>query len=114
MTQIAMCRCGVPLVATFAFARYEFYCLDCGDHLGWLEPGAADETPELVADMDARKAEWVENAGRKLLVHGAWNGDCDRCRLGGESHVQHATDAEREADAAAREWIRSRLVGAHA
>lgn len=112
---VAMCRrCAVPLVCTMAFSKYEFYCLDCGAKLGWLEPDSADETPELLADMEERKEEWSENAGRKLLVHGAWHKDCEQCRLGDGSatHILHATEDEIAADAAARTWITARLVGA--
>lgn len=114
MAKIAMCRrCAVPLVCTMAFSKFEFYCLDCGDKLGWMSPDGADETPELLADMHAREAEWKESAGGKLLIVGAWHKDCDQCRLGdnGATHIQHATDEEIAADAVAREWIRGRLVG---
>lgn len=110
MCRSSSCR-DVPLVATLAFRKYEFYCLDCGSHLGFMEPDAADETPELVAEMDARKAEWDENAGPKLLTPNAWRESCEQCRLGdyAATHVSHATDEEKAADVAAREWIRGRV-----
>lgn len=58
---------GEPLVLTFEWRGFEFYCVVCGRHLDFLEPTAAEETPELmarhaqleaqyVAERDARKA----------------------------------------------------------
>lgn len=107
-----MCpTCDVPLVATLAFRKFEFYCLDCGRHLGFLDPDGREETPELVADMDARKAEWDEHAGLKLLTANAWRGSCERCTIGDytATHASHATSEEVLADAAAREWISGRV-----
>ena len=60
---VAMCRrCDEPLVSTFAFDKFEFYCLDCGGHFGWLEPGSAEPTPTRVAAMNARQEEFNQHA----------------------------------------------------
>lgn len=55
---VAMCPIcpDEVLVATFRWPKAEFYCLACGSHLGWLDPRAAPETPELVARIAAAEA----------------------------------------------------------
>ena len=58
-----MCtECAVPLVMTFLVNQKEFYCLDCGRWFAWLDPDPADETPELLDDMEQRKARFRELA----------------------------------------------------
>lgn len=110
MTRIAMCTAcgGEPLVGTFAFSRAEFICLGCGRLYGFLEPAGADETPELLAVMEERKQEWIEHGGA-ILGHGVMlkgcadaGGPCVR----GESHILHATPAEKAAHEQALEWVR--------
>lgn len=53
----AMCYCGEPLVSTFEFPQYEFYCPPatggCGKMLGFLSPRPAVTTPELAAKQKA-------------------------------------------------------------
>ena len=111
---LATCpRCSAPLIATFAFAKYEFYCLDCGNHLGFFGPRAAEPTPELDARYEGYLAEWQEHAGSRLLVVGARHRGCAECE-GGQYHLDHATDAEREADRAARAWLAERRTRAAA
>lgn len=102
-------RCRVPVVPTFAFRGAEFYCLDCGAKLGWLEPLARTVTPELQTDYDERLAEWREHAGNHLITTGMWHKDCDRCDDGrGSQHHEHATGDEWEAHGRALKWIASR------
>lgn len=105
--QIAMCVCGAPLVSTFAFQGYEFYCLECGRQYEWLEPRAQPATPELEARHDALRAEWREHAARKLLIDGGYHRDCERCNRG-EPHIAHATAEEIAADREARAWLTDR------
>lgn len=106
----AMCpRCAVPVVCTFAFRRAEFYCLDCGRCLGWLDPDSAATTPALLADSEARAREFEENAGRHLIVSGSRLDSCEKCKAG-EDHPLHVTEAEKVADATARTWLVERLV----
>lgn len=112
MSRVAMCRCGEPLVMTLHWARYEFYCLSCGKHYGFLDPTPADETPELLERVAAIEAEWNENAGRKLLTDHAWIEGCDKCEGRGEYHVEHATQADRMLHADAVAWIEQRKAGA--
>ena len=41
-------ECGIPLVWTFHWAYYEYYCLGCGGHWGMLGAGKRiKSTPEL-------------------------------------------------------------------
>lgn len=91
----AMCRrCDVPLVATFAFDQFEFYCLDCGGKYGFLQPKPADETPELVAECDRRLAEFTENASALIPGH----------------KMKFATEAEIEAHQSAMQWLSERAA----
>ncbi|HEY1690084.1 MAG TPA: hypothetical protein VGF95_14610 [Solirubrobacteraceae bacterium] len=104
--KMAMCpSCNEPLISTFAFRGYEFYCLCCGRHLEFLKPVGAEVTPELTARQEALQAEWDEHAGRKLLISG-WYDDCELCKARDEGyHREHATNEERDADRQAREWL---------
>jgi hypothetical protein len=107
-TRVPTCRSdGAPLVATFAFPKAEFVCLDCGALFGWFGPTAADETPELLARTEAYRREWAENAGSKILTPRARHRDCVLCD-GGEDHVDHATEDEIAADSDARAWLKRR------
>lgn len=108
--KLAMCRtygCGAPLIATFLFAHAEFYCLECGKRYGFLSPRPAEPTPELVWQAGL-EAEWDEHAAPRLRVGAWWLDDCEQCRPHGEYHLEHATDAEREAHDAALEWLAER------
>lgn len=94
--KMALCpRCEAPLISTMAFRRYEFCCLECGHLCGFLDPHGAEPTPELEARYQALQAEWDEHVGGRLLVDG---------RQG------HATDEQRDADRAAREWLKERTA----
>lgn len=119
---IACCpRDGAPLVSTMAFSKAEFYCLDCGSHLGFLDPRRGDpEDAGLVTRMEAYEAEWKDNAGGKLLTAGGYHRDCDKCwkepRTDGgtpsgmlEPHTQHATPEEWEAHEEALTWLKQRV-----
>jgi hypothetical protein len=65
---IAMCpRCVVPLVMTMAWSKAEFYCLDCGAHLGFVSPVPADERERLLEQVAARKAEFERLGGNDLI-----------------------------------------------
>jgi hypothetical protein len=65
-------------------------------------------TDELYADSEARKEEWIENAGKHLLTGGAQLLDCETCRVKDESHKQHATIVEIAAHEAALAWLITR------
>lgn len=102
-------RCAAPLISTMAFCKYEFYCLECGTHLGFLSPIGQPGTPELTARYEALKAEWDEHAGAKLLTDDGWHADCTLCERRGEPHSAHATAEERAAHQAAVAWLAERL-----
>lgn len=90
---IAMCACGEPLVATFAFAKEEFICIRCTRMYGWLEPRAAAETPELLARMEENKTLW-ETVSAGLIPAGGRYRECDACTIGAGIHSDHATADE--------------------
>jgi hypothetical protein len=104
----AVCRsCHAPLISTIAFRGFEFYCLQCGRHYGFVQPATAEPTPELQARHRELKAEWDKHAGSKLLIDG-WYAWCKKCRPGGEYHPAHATDRELAAHEAALAWLSER------
>jgi hypothetical protein len=107
---LACCRvCGAPLIATLAFRKYEFYCLECGRHYDFLAPSGRQPTPELKARYQALLEEWNEHAG-KLIVDGGNYSDCETCTSSREPHELHATDDERAAHDAAIAWLRERAT----
>lgn len=83
---------GDPLVMTFAFAGYEFICLECGRLYGFLEPRAAEATPQLLDRAEQRKAEFRPLAAA-IITAGMYRKDCELCTAG-EEHAQHVTEDE--------------------
>ena len=53
--RVAMCPTCVDevLVATFRWPGAEFYCLACRGHFSYVDPRPVDETPELLARIEA-------------------------------------------------------------
>ena len=101
MAKIAMCPCGEPYVMTFLYVGHEFYCVQCGNVDTFLGPRAVEPTPAL----DARTAELRATFQRLcdgIMVAGGYHRDCPTCSAKHEQHYLHATDAEIEADKAAR------------
>lgn len=108
MSRVAMCReCDEPLVCTFAFTAKEFVCVKCGRLYDWLEPDAADETPELLARVAEVKAEW-QPIGEALIGNGVKLRDCEMCSNGGGQHRDHATTEELVAHDEALAWLVNR------
>lgn len=105
-----MCRCGEPLVSTFAFSKKEFICVRCGSLYELLQPQGADETPELLARMEELRAEW-EPIGAALLGGGLMLTSCAECSRTGEPHLDHATAAEVAAHEAALARVREIQAG---
>lgn len=67
---VAMCpRCpDEPLVFTFEMTGAEFTCLGCGGWFGFLDPRAAESTPELDARAAERKATHLEQRAAREAV----------------------------------------------
>jgi len=107
MTQIAMCSCGEPLVMTIRHSGKEFECVVCGALYTYFGPTGADETPELLARMEQRKAEFKALTDG-LLPSSAYMKDCDRCPA--EYHIQHASMEELKANEAALERLAARRL----
>lgn len=111
MSRIATCpSCGDVLVMTMAWRRKEFVCLGCGSLWEFLEPQPADETPELLALIDVRKAEWA-TLSDGLLAGGVMLTSCREAggRCGTEPHYRHAPAEEIAAHEAAAARIGERL-----
>jgi hypothetical protein len=106
--QMACCtRCDEPLICTVAFAHYEFYCLCCGKHLGFVEPTPRPETPENAARYDELKAEWDAHT-EGIVPEGQFGlTSCEKCN-GSLTHRGHMTQAEFDADTRARAWLKER------
>lgn len=109
---VACCpRCpgDVPLVSTCHFYKAEFYCLDCGGTFGFLQPSRALRPGKRLDERCARyQAEWLENAGHKLITPHSWLVDCELCRGRDAYHADHATGAEWAAHEEALAWIEKR------
>ena len=58
--------CDEPLVGTFDWPGYEFVCVCCGRHLGFVEQKPAESTPTI----EARHAE-LDQAFRDAKESGA-------------------------------------------
>lgn len=107
--RVACCPdCDEVLVGTFAFPKYEFYCLNCGGRYGWLSPRAKDETPELLARIEELTTEFEENAGKHLINGGLMLDSCAKCKDEHEPHIYHATDEEKLNHEEALNWLRAR------
>lgn len=107
--KVAMCaRCGDVLVATMLYRKFEFYCVTCGAKYGYSSPWSADETPELLALLVQRRAEF-ETLSEGALAEGGMKLDtCDLCKERHQPHFLHATPAELAADTNARARLRGR------
>lgn len=65
---VAVCPdCSLPLVPTMAWTRCEWYCLDCGKPMGFLEQRAIfDPPPDLTERAAEVQVEWDEHAAALL------------------------------------------------
>lgn len=86
-------RDRTPLIATIAFPKAEFYCLECGGHFGFLDPVPLEPTPEINKQMEALQAEWDEHVAGKIIV--------------GDRIHYSKPDRQAEHDAA-MEWLKER------
>lgn len=113
MAPIAVCKCGAPLIYTFVFPKYEWYCLDCGTKYGMFDAIIVHNPDEELCERERTYLEeWDENVSGRLIVPRSWLTNCLKCKMGDEHamHYQHATEEEQQADIKAREWLDSRLV----
>lgn len=105
----AICpSCGAPLISTMAWPKYEFYCLECGGHYGFLQPRSVESTLELSERYNRLKYEWDKCAGPKLRIVNGWFADCEKCKPHDEYHSAHATKSEHQAEQAALAWLKMR------
>ena len=82
-----------PLIATFAWHKFEFYCLDCGGKFGFLQP--LSKKGNEVAESHARlQAEWDEHVEDGLITQG---------------REDRATPEALAAHEAALQWLRDRV-----
>lgn len=108
-SELSVCRCGAPLIATFHWRSKEWVCLECGRLYAFLNTPSAETTDELWARYEALLAEWKEHAP-KLLTPGAKHEDCEKCwgPDADSQHIDHATAAERAAHEEATSWLLTR------
>jgi hypothetical protein len=95
---------------TFAFPKYEWYCVECGHRYGMFGPQSKDATPKLRDRYIALKTEWDRFAGSRIITPNAWYGPerCSQCDPD-HPHIDHATKAEIQDDADARRWLKERV-----
>lgn len=106
---VAVCpRCTSVVVSTMHFAGAEWYCLDCGAPIAYLDAVPATPTIERVAEMRTVEAEWMTNAGPRLLTPRSRRVDCHKCASRREDHDRHASRLEVELHEQAVEWMAAR------
>lgn len=109
---IATCRKdGAPLIMTMFWAKYEWYCMECGGHYGFLGVDSMTPTPELNAQYDALEAEWDAHVKGKLITaNGLRTEGCETCAKHdwNDTHDKHATAEEWAEHERAVEWLRQR------
>ena len=110
---LALCpSCSTPLISTLVFPQCEFYCLNCGNTCGLLDPSRSDPADRdydmLNAVQNNLAKEWDDNAGSKLLSN-SWYPDCELCKPHKEYHPEHADAEEWQADKEARAWLVERI-----
>jgi hypothetical protein len=96
MKEISTCyKCGKPVVWTFAFDGYEYYCLMCGNKTGMLG-GKNDvkSTPELRAWRTMIERLW-KVLRQNHIGNGRYRKDkCKKCA--NEDHGKHFSKSEIE------------------
>lgn len=102
--QISVCRCGAPLVYTFAFSGAEYFCVECGRKYGMFDAEQEDATPEIKKRLKRNEKRWV-TMRKGLLSGGAMLRDCDTCSQNNEPHLSHATELEKTAHTKAMKRI---------
>jgi uncharacterized protein (DUF983 family) len=91
----AVCpHCGAPLIGTLAFAKYEWYCLECGRHYGYLEPKVGADTPGLAMRAESLQAEWDREIRGKLIPERGYLNNCQACAAHLDYHMDHASDTQ--------------------
>lgn len=90
---IKICDCGTPLIYTFCWDYYEWYCLNCGKNSEFLGGNRTQETPELKAKKKVVDDIW--GVIRKYFLPKSSYGKtkCKKCS-GNLSHNSHLTTQE--------------------
>lgn len=105
-------HCDTPLIWTFAFPYAERFCINCGHTGGMLGTGKnIPATRDVVFKKKLVDSLWKVIYGKKgLIPTGAQRTNCKRCSESSEYHTHHLTEAEKEWDLLARDWLK-RLEG---
>lgn len=54
-----------PLISTFEFPKYEWFCQVCGSKYGWLEAHSRPTTDEITARYEELRAQYeIDRKGR--------------------------------------------------
>lgn len=104
---IRVCRCGCPLIWTFAFDYCERYCLNCGNKGGMF--GTGEDVP-ITQELRFKKrlidSVWNVIYSRKGLVPvSCQTSGCKKCKNSSEKHYDHLTKIQKENDKIAREYL---------
>lgn len=82
-----------PLVFTFLWSKFEYFCLTCGTHYTYFGPKEMESTPELEQKIkDNEKI--FEKLTEGWIADGAMRNDCGVCRTAYLPHISHASEAE--------------------
>jgi hypothetical protein len=107
MKKIRVCDCGAPLLWTFLYDGYEYFCMACGNKYGMLGAGKLVDQTKTLRAQEIVFTDVFKALRKHLLGNGRFRRkDCKKC-LGEQYHTQHLTPLERERDGAAVEFIRA-------
>lgn len=102
--KIKVCEdCQVPLIWTFLFPYYEYYCLNCGGKWGMLGAGKdIPETKELLLKQKIAQAVFDQLYGKhRLLPKGQYGYSKCKAEQNCRNHNSHLTKKEIEWNEAA-------------
>lgn len=110
--EIKVCDdCRIPLIWTFKWRGFEYYCINCGGHWGMLGAGEnVGLTPELKKQNKVIKRVWKTLAHHLLGDGGYTRIKCKKC-LVDRYHHDHLTKSEIRKDRLAMSMLK-KLRGA--
>lgn len=107
LREIIVCdTCGIPLIWTFKWDYYEYYCINCGGHWGMLGAGAVvEETQELKQQKKMLQKMFDKALGKYLLPRGQYKKtNCQKCD--NENHNLHTSLSEKRKDKIATKTLK--------
>lgn len=110
--EIIVCDyCQIPLVWTFHWAYYEYYCLNCGGHWGMLGAGERVELTSVLRSQSRQFRKLWRSMARCLNPESKYTRDgCNKCSEERDHRLHLSAKEKREHKVAVR--ILNNLKGA--